>query len=188
MAGKRSKSSERWLRRQERDYFARRAKSQGQISRAHYKLSELDQKYGLIRGHYCVLELGAAPGGWTTYIEERLSRGTLIAVDPLPITAGANTRIIEGCAGEAHTDAAIGEAVAQHSTSGEVDLVLSDMAPNMSGVRAVDQARSMELADVALNARKLGCDVAVIWCLRCFRAKVWMLGLPSVGMNFVRYR
>ena len=150
MAGRRSKSSDRWLRRQKKDYFVRQAQSQGQVSRAHFKLLELDQKYQLLSSNARILELGAAPGGWTNYIEEKLSKkGRLIAVDPLPITSGAHTQVIEGLAGDASIDAQIAELVEE---IGGLDLVLSDMAPNMSGIRSVDQARSMELADVALAA------------------------------------
>ena len=150
MAGKRSKSSDRWLRRQKKDYFVRQAQSQGQVSRAHFKLQELDQKFKLLTGNARILELGAAPGGWTNYIEGKLSKkGHLIAVDPLPITSGAHTRVLEGLAGDDAIDEEIDMIVQE---IGGLDLVLSDMAPNMSGVRSVDQARSMELADVALTA------------------------------------
>ena len=152
MAGKRSKSSDRWLRRQKRDYFANRAQAEGHVSRAHFKLQQIDEKYRLLNKGSRVLELGAAPGGWTNFIESKLSnKGRLIVVDPLPITTGANTLVVTGLAGEAEIDAAIEECV-QASCDGQLDLVLSDMAPNMSGVRAVDQARSMALADVAMEA------------------------------------
>lgn len=152
MASKRSKSSDRWLRRQKKDYFVRQAQSQGQVSRAHFKLLELDQKFRLLTGNARILELGAAPGGWTNYIEGKLSKkGRLVAVDPLPLTSGAHTHVIEGLAGEDEIDDQI-DAIAQEI--GGFDLVLSDMAPNMSGVRSVDQARSMELADVALTATR----------------------------------
>ena len=154
MASKRSKSSDRWLKRQQRDYFVRQAESQGQVSRAYFKLEQLDQKYRLLTRSSHVLELGAAPGGWTGYIEGRLSpKGRLMVVDPLPITTGAHTQVVEGLAGEDETNAALGEILSDWSDQPRMlDLVLSDMAPNMSGVRAVDQARSMALADVALDA------------------------------------
>jgi 23S rRNA (uridine2552-2'-O)-methyltransferase len=147
---KRSKSSSRWLQRQNRDYFVRQAQDNGQVSRAHYKLLQLDQRFKLIRSQHKVLELGAAPGGWTNYLESKVSKGLLIAVDPLPITAGLETVVIEGLAGEVEVD----EAVAAALDGAELDLVLSDMAPNISGVRAVDQARTMELADVALMSAR----------------------------------
>jgi 23S rRNA (uridine2552-2'-O)-methyltransferase len=145
---KRSKSSSRWLERQKRDYFVRQAQDKGQISRAHYKLVQLDERFRLIKSQSRVLELGAAPGGWTNYLESRLPKGLLIAVDPLPITAGLDTYVIEGKAGNAEVD----EQIAVILGETQLDLVLSDMAPNISGIRAVDQARSMDLADVALSA------------------------------------
>ncbi len=149
---KRSKSSHRWLNRQKRDYFVRQAQEQGQVSRAHFKLVQLDERYRFLRSARRVLELGAAPGGWTAYVEERLlarkGEGMLIAVDPLPVTASAATHVIEGLVGAGEVDTAIAELL----DGARLDLVLSDMAPNISGVRAVDQARAMDLADLARDA------------------------------------
>lgn len=145
---KRSKSSDRWLQRQRKDQFVRQAQGGGQISRAHFKLEQLDQRYKLVKPHLNVLELGAAPGGWTNYLEERLADGLLIAIDPLPITSGDKTHVVEGFAGEPEVDEEIERILAGQ----KLDLVLSDMAPNISGVRAVDQARSMDLADVSLDS------------------------------------
>ena len=146
---KRSKSSERWLQRQRKDYFVRKAQDGGQVSRAHYKLEQIDQRFNLLTARKRVLELGAAPGGWTQYLESKLTRGFLIAVDPLPITGGGRCRVIEGYAGEDEVNAKITSLLADQ----QLDLVLSDMAPNISGVRAVDQARAMDLADIALAAQ-----------------------------------
>lgn len=145
---KRTKSSSRWLQRQKKDYFVRAAQDNGQVSRAHYKLLQIDQRFKLVKPQANVLELGAAPGGWTNYLQERLHKGLLIAVDPLPITAAVDTCVIEGLAGEPEVDQAIDRAL----QGAQLDLVLSDMAPNISGVRAVDQARAMDLADTALLA------------------------------------
>lgn len=145
---KRSKSSHRWLSRQRRDPFARRAAAQGQVSRAHFKLEQLDQRFALLRPGLAVLELGAAPGGWTRYLEARLNGGLLIACDPRPVTAGADTVVIERAYGEPETDARLAEVLGET----RLDLVLSDMAPNMSGNRTTDQARAMHLADLALDA------------------------------------
>ncbi|MFU8813788.1 MAG: RlmE family RNA methyltransferase [Pseudomonadales bacterium] len=145
---KRSKSSQRWLTRQRRDPFARRAAAEGQVSRAHFKLEELDQRFKLLRRGMAVLELGAAPGGWTRYLEDRLAGGLLVVCDPRPITAGPDTVVIEAEYGEPEADRQLAEALGE----GLVDLVLSDMAPNMSGNRNIDQARAMHLADLALEA------------------------------------
>lgn len=144
---KRSKSSERWLQRQRKDYFVRQAQEGGHISRAHYKLEQIDQRYRIIRPSQRVLELGAAPGGWTHYLENKLRGGLLIAIDPLPITSGQDTHVIEGMAGEEAVDQEIAEIL----DGAQLDLVLSDMAPNVSGIRTVDQARAMDLADICLD-------------------------------------
>ena len=91
--------------------------------------------------------MGAAPGGWTHYLENKLRGGLLIAIDPLPITSGQDTRVIEGMAGEEAVDQEIAEIL----DGAQLDLVLSDMAPNISGIRTVDQARAMDLADICLD-------------------------------------
>ena len=145
----RSKSSARWLARQERDPFTRMASRQGKVSRAHFKLEQLDQRFKLLRPGMRVLELGAAPGGWTRYVEGRIGRsGLLVACDYRPVTVSATTRVIVGEVGEPEVDEQVNEAL----DGQPVDLVLSDMAPNISGIRAADQARSMHLVEVAQDA------------------------------------
>jgi 23S rRNA (uridine2552-2'-O)-methyltransferase len=118
------------------------------VSRAHFKLEQLDQRYRLLHPGQTVLELGAAPGGWTRYLEQRLAGGLLVVCDPRPISAGADTVVIATPYGEPGTDAALVAALGE----ARLDLVLSDMAPNMSGNRTTDQARAMYLADLALDA------------------------------------
>jgi len=143
---RRSKSSERWLSRQRKDPYAKKAAETGKSSRAHFKLEQLDQRFRLLKPGMRVLELGAAPGGWTCYVEERIAPGgCLIAVDSRPVTTGGDTILIEGLAGETETDMKIDAAIGDRP----LDLVLSDMAPNISGIRTADQARSMELVELA---------------------------------------
>ena len=143
-----SKSSHRWVTRQKRDFFVRQAQAEGHVSRAHYKLAQIDQRFRLLTPGAWVLELGAAPGGWTNYLQDQLPKGQVIAVDLLPVTAHADTIVIEGKAGSPEVD----QLIEKYLQDRRLDLVLSDMAPNISGVRAVDQARSMDLADIALDA------------------------------------
>ncbi len=145
---KRSKSSSRWLERQRRDPFAKQAAGDGNLSRAYYKLAQLDKRFKLLRPNSRVLELGAAPGGWTLYIEENCPQGFCVAIDTRPIQASGDTHIIEGEYGTDTVDAAIGQALGENG----LDLVLSDMAPNMSGIKVADQARCMELAELAEEA------------------------------------
>ncbi len=176
---KRSKSSDRWLQRQRKDQFVRQAQGGGQISRAHFKLEQLDQRYKLVKPHMNVLELGAAPGGWTNYLEERLAGGLLIAIDPLPITSGDKTHVIEGFAGEPEVDEEIERILAGQ----KLDLVLSDMAPNISGVRAVDQARSMELADVSLDSCQRWMNQRGCMAIKAFQGEgldAWVKDLKKV--------
>lgn len=146
---KRSKSSDRWLARQRKDPFARQAARTGRVSRAHYKLEQLDARFGLLKPGMRVLELGAAPGGWTRCIEDRIAPdGLLIAVDERPVSVGTTTRLLAGLFGTAEIDNKIDELLEGRP----LDLVLSDMAPNISGIRTADQARAMELAELAETA------------------------------------
>ena len=149
-----SKSSKRWLRRQRRDRFANAARREGRVSRAHYKLQQLDERFALLDKRHWVLELGAAPGGWTAYLAQRLSAGRILAVDPRPLDRRAgNVDIVQGCLGEAQVDRVIDRMLAgSDGREPRVDLVLSDMAPNISGIRAADQARAMHLAELAGSA------------------------------------
>ncbi len=145
---KRSGSSDRWLKRQRRDVFTRQAADLGRLSRAHFKLQQLDERFGLLKPRMKVLELGAAPGGWTNYLEQRVIGGLLIVCDPRPIAAAAQTVVIEGVYGEKETD----QEIMEHLEGRTLDLVLSDMAPNMTGIRTADQARSMDLVELAADA------------------------------------
>ncbi|HET6473899.1 MAG TPA: RlmE family RNA methyltransferase [Pseudomonadales bacterium] len=145
---KRTKSSQRWIERQKRDPYVKRAAERGLASRAHFKLAQLDARYSLLRPHWWVLELGAAPGGWTRYLAGRLSNGRVIAVDyrPMQVPPGVVFLGLDIYSDEfvGAVDTALGER--------KVDLVLSDMSPNISGVRAADQAAAMGLIDLATEA------------------------------------
>lgn len=150
---KRSQSSQRWLARQQRDGFTKAAKREGRVSRAYFKLAQLDQRFRLVQAPHWVLELGAAPGGWTQYLQERVVQGRIIAVDPLPLSvSGTRVTSISGHLGEAETNRRIEAVLAKSPRAPALDLVLSDMAPNISGVRATDQAAAIALAGLAVEA------------------------------------
>ncbi len=143
-----SKSSRRWLAEHFDDQYVKMAQQQGLRSRAAFKLMELDDKYNLLRKGLRVVDLGSAPGSWTQVVQRALgSSGQIIALDILPMDPLENVRFIQGdfTADEplAALEAALGGM--------QVDLVLSDMAPNMSGMGAVDQPRAMYLAELALE-------------------------------------
>jgi 23S rRNA (uridine2552-2'-O)-methyltransferase len=139
-------SSKRWLREHERDVFVQRARGEGFRSRAAYKLQEIDQRDRLLKPGITVVDLGAAPGGWSQVVQKRLGgQGTIIAVDLLEMPSIAGVEFIQGD----FTDTAIVERI-RAAAGGPADLVLSDMAPNMSGMRAVDQPRMMHLVESVL--------------------------------------
>ncbi|MGQ0585984.1 MAG: 23S rRNA (uridine(2552)-2'-O)-methyltransferase RlmE [Gammaproteobacteria bacterium] len=150
MSKKRSASSKRWLREHETDPYVQKARREGYRSRAVYKLEELDQRDRLLKPGISIVDLGAAPGGWCQYIERKLGqRVRIVATDILPMdpVAGTNFTFIRGDFREAVVLAQIEAAVG----ADRVDLVLSDMAPNISGVDAADQAGSVHLAELALE-------------------------------------
>jgi|APFre7841882724_1041349.scaffolds.fasta_scaffold42986_2 23S rRNA (uridine2552-2'-O)-methyltransferase len=142
---KRSKSSQRWLERQKRDPYVKQAATANLGSRAHFKLSQLDARFALLRPQMAVLELGAAPGGWTRYLASRLRGGRVIAVDyrPMQVPLGATFLCLD-----IHSEA-FEAAIEQLLGETRLDLVLSDMSPNVSGVKAADQAATMELVELA---------------------------------------
>ncbi len=143
----RSKSSKRWLAEHFDDPYVKQARQQGLRGRAAFKLLELQDKYRLIRPGMRVVDLGAAPGAWSQVVLEHLrGQGRLVALDILPIEAIEGVIFIEGDFTE---DGPLAELEAALSGS-RLNLVLSDMAPNMSGMGAVDQPRAMYLAELAL--------------------------------------
>lgn len=153
----RTKSSQRWLARNARDEYVKRARKEGARSRAAYKLEEIDRRDHLIRAGMTVVDLGAAPGGWSQFVKGRVgTAGRVLALDILPIEPIAGVEIIQGDFTQTPVldllmNQLQGGAAKRDGESRGVDLVISDMAPNMSGVPSVDQARSMELAELALD-------------------------------------
>ena len=144
----RSKSSSAWLRRHVNDPYVHRAKAQGYRSRAAFKLLELLKRDRLAHPGDTVVDLGAAPGSWSQALIERVGRtGRVIAVDLLEIIPIPGVTTIRGD----FRDDAVLERLADALGGRKLDLVVSDMAPNLSGVRATDQARSIDLCEVALE-------------------------------------
>lgn len=145
------RTSGTWRDRQERDPWVRRARSEGYRSRSAFKLAEIADKERLLKPGMVVVDLGAAPGGWSQYVAERL-RGNVrvVAVDVLPMDPLPSVEFIQGDFTE---EPVLGELLARVGEGG-ADLVMSDMAPNISGNRAVDQPRSMYLAELALAAAR----------------------------------
>ncbi len=143
----RRSSSSRWLQRQNTDAFVKLRDQHGYRSRAAYKLQELAKKDQLIRAGGTVLDLGAAPGGWTQIAVELAGpRGKVVALDILDMEAIAGAIFIHGDCRDPAVRARVIEAI-----GGKLDLVMSDMAPNITGLKDVDEAGMVELAEITLD-------------------------------------
>jgi 23S rRNA (uridine2552-2'-O)-methyltransferase len=144
----RSKSSSRWLKEHFDDNYVQRAQREGWRSRAVYKLEELDQKYRLLKPGMTVVDLGAAPGGWSQYAAKVLgNKGNLFALDILPMDALPDVVFIEGDFREADVLDRLKAELGDRT----IDLVLSDIAPNITGMDAVDQPRAMYMVELAVD-------------------------------------
>jgi len=141
-------SSARWKKRQAADLWVKKAQDGGWRSRAVFKLEELDKKYRLLRKGAVVVDLGAAPGGWSQYAAKKvLPGGQMIALDILPLEPVDGVTFIQG---DFTTDDALQQLLGLIGDT-RADLVMSDMAPNITGMRSVDQPRSMYLVELALD-------------------------------------
>jgi 23S rRNA (uridine2552-2'-O)-methyltransferase len=137
-----------WRDRQERDPYVRQARRDGWRSRAVFKLEEIDQKERLLKPDMVCVDLGAAPGSWSQYVTRSLKgRARIIAVDLLTMDSLPDVEFINGD----FQDDLVFEQLLDAAGAEGVDLVMSDMAPNISGLKAVDQPRSMGLAELALD-------------------------------------
>ena len=149
----RSKSSQRWLKEHFSDPFVKKAQAEGLRSRAAYKLEELVARDQLLKPGMVVVDLGAAPGGWSQWVRQELDRldkerpGRVIALDILDMPSLAGVDFLHGD----FRDQAVLSQLEAALQGQPVDLVLSDMAPNKSGVDAVDQPRAMHLAELAMD-------------------------------------
>jgi len=144
----RSKSSHRWLREHFDDEYVKKAQRQGYRSRAVYKLDEIQQKDRIIRPGMAIVDLGAAPGSWSQYASGLLgSKGRVVAMDILSMEPLPGVTFVQG---DFREDDVL-EQLLQALQGQEIDLVMSDMAPNISGMDAVDQPRAMYLAELAVD-------------------------------------
>ena len=149
---KKSHSSKQWLRRHVNDPYVQRSKREGYRSRSAYKLTEIDEKDRLLRPGQVVVDLGSAPGGWSQVAARRVGEaGMVVAIDLLEMEPVAGVTFVKGDFTSEKGLAAL------HSALGgrQADLVLSDMAPNMTGIQVTDQARSMYLAELARDFAQL---------------------------------
>lgn len=145
---KRTKTSKAWMQEHVSDSYVQRAKTEGYRSRAAFKLMEIDERDRLLRSGMVVVDLGAAPGSWSQVALKRVgSAGRVFALDLLAVEPLPGLEFIQGD----FQDEAVLDALETRVGDLGVDVVLSDMAPNMSGIETVDQARSIALGELALD-------------------------------------
>jgi len=178
---KKSQSSKQWLRRHVNDPYVQRSKKEGYRSRSAYKLIEIDERDKLLRPGLLVVDLGAAPGGWSQVAARRVgAAGTVVAIDLLPVDPIAGVTLLQAdFASEA------GLAAVEQSLHGrKADMVLSDMAPNMSGIAVSDQARSMELAEIARDFAQLHMQAEGVLVVKVFQGAGYDEYLRSLRKAF----
>jgi len=142
------KSSKQWLKSQNRDPYVKKARESHFRSRAVYKLQEINQKDKLIKPNYCVVDLGSSPGGWSQYLSNIIdSRGQIIAIDILPMESIERVFFILGD----FTDEIVQKQCIAEAGKQGADLVISDMSPNLTGIRVTDQARNIALAELVYD-------------------------------------
>ena len=145
---KRTKTSKQWMMEHVNDVYVQRAKAEGYRSRAAYKLIEVAARDKLLKPGMVVVDLGAAPGGWSQVAAAKAGTGgRVIAVDLLPMDSLRNVTFLQGD----FRDESVAQALERELAGRPIDLVLSDMSPNISGIALSDQARAMHLAELALE-------------------------------------
>lgn len=141
--GRRKRKTRSWAADRQRDVYTRRARQAGYRSRAAYKLRQLDERDRLFARARRVLDLGAAPGGWSQYARERLEGGSVVALDLLPMTPVEGVTFVQGD----FTDETVRDRLMALISPHVYNLVISDMAPNITGIADVDQANAAALAE-----------------------------------------
>jgi 23S rRNA (uridine2552-2'-O)-methyltransferase len=162
---KKSTSSKQWLRRHVNDPYVQRSKKEGYRSRSAYKLIEIDERDKVLKPGMLVVDLGAAPGGWSQVAAKRVGpKGAVVAIDLLPMEpiSGVTVLMADFAADE-------GVDAVEKNMARKADAVLSDMAPNMSGIAMSDQARSMELAEIARDFAQLHLKAEGVFIVKVFQ-------------------
>ncbi|AIN60407.1 23S rRNA (uridine2552-2'-O)-methyltransferase [Pseudomonas sp. TE6288] len=177
----RSKSSANWLREHFNDPFVKQAQKDGYRSRASYKLLEIQEKDRLIRPGMSVIDLGAAPGGWSQVTSRLIGgQGRLIASDILEMDSIPDVTFIQGD----FTQDEVLQQILQAVGDSHVDLVISDMAPNMSGTPAVDMPRAMFLCELALDLATRVLKPGGDFLIKIFQGEGFDMYLKDVRSKF----
>jgi len=177
----RSKTSASWLNEHVNDPYVKKAQVDGYRSRASYKLIEINEKDKLIKSGDIVMDLGSAPGGWSQIVAPWVGdKGRVIASDILPMDSLAGVDFIQGD----FTEESVFEEIMRVLGDNEVDTVISDMAPNMSGVNATDQYSSMYLVELALDMARQVLKPKGSFCAKVFQGVGYDEYLKDVRSSF----
>ncbi|MDX8385273.1 MAG: 23S rRNA (uridine(2552)-2'-O)-methyltransferase RlmE [Gallionella sp.] len=180
---KASKTSKQWMQEHVNDHFVKMAKKDGYRSRAAYKLLEIDAKDRLFRQNMVVVDLGATPGGWSQISANRVGRGgKVVALDLLPLDPLAGVDFIQGD----FRDDVVLKQLEDLLQGKQVGLVISDMAPNISGVASVDQARMMHLAELAMEFALEHLEQKGSFLVKVFQGEGFEAYLKMMRLHFVR--
>ncbi|HYX73542.1 MAG TPA: SAM-dependent methyltransferase [Steroidobacteraceae bacterium] len=180
-----SRSSARWLKEHFADPFVQRAQSEGWRSRAVFKLEEIDRRAKLLKPGAVCLDLGAAPGAWSQYAARRVgARGRVVATDILPMPELPGVEFVQGDFREPEVFDKVLGLLPGH----QVDVLLSDMAPNLSGVDAIDQPRSLHLAELAVETAERVLKPGGRALIKVFQGSGFVELLQSVRGRFGRVK
>src|SRR5258706_14122001 len=178
---KKSSSSKQWLRRHVNDPYVQRSKREGYRSRSAYKLTEIDDRDKLLGPGMLVVDLGAAPGGWSQVAAKRVgAKGAVVAIDLLPMEPIAGVTLLQAD----FSDPKGLDALEKCIRGRKVDGVLADMAPNMSGIPVSDQARSMDLAEIARDFAQLHLQAEGVFMVKVFQGAGYDEYLRSLRKAF----
>ena len=178
---RKSKSSNRWLKEHFSDVYVKRAKQEGFRARSVYKLIEIQERYKIIKPNMFIVDLGAAPGGWSEYVAQSIgTKGRVFALDILPMHPIMGVEFIQGD----FTQDVVVKNLESCLNGAKIDLVLSDMAPNLSGLDVVDQSRSMNLAQRALDFAKTVLKPGGVFLTKVFQGAEFDMFLKSLRHYF----
>ncbi len=180
---KASKTSKQWMREHVNDPYVQRAQKEGYRSRAAYKLLEIDEHDHLIKPGMVVVDLGATPGGWCQVVAGKLGeKGRIIALDLLPLHPLPRVEFIQG---DFREDGVLKQ-LEEMLDGQQIGLVISDMAPNMSGIDSADQARAMHLAELALEFATQHLKPGGAFLVKVFQGVGFEDYLKLMRSNFVK--
>ena len=177
----RSKTSKKWLKDHFDDVYVKKSKEEGYRSRASYKFLEIQHKDRLFKSGMTVLDLGAAPGGWSQVAAELVGkRGRVLASDILPMDSIANVEFVQGNFAERQ----VLDELLDRLRGARADLVISDMAPNMSGIKDIDQPQVMYLAELALDMAKSVLKPGAYFLVKVFQGEGFESFRQELRKNF----